>query len=606
VLNLLTLGLTNALFATVLALFVAGLGRILDRRPAARHLAWLLVLVKLVTPPLVNVPLLPPDREPQFIEPVVVHLSQVTPEAIEIERPIEISTVGLLASGPTVVADEPAGIRWKELGPTAIGGVWLAGSLITLMLAAVRIQRFRRLLRDSEPASYEVQNQVAKLAARLGLKRVPEAWWIDARVTPMLWAVGVRPRLILPRHLWKGLDGRQRSMLLVHELAHLRRGDHRIRLFELAVTSLYWWFPVTWWARHALRDAEEQCCDAWVVWIFPEESRTYAETLLETIDFLNPTGFVEPLLASGFGRVRHLRRRLTMIMLGSTPRTLGWRGALAALSLSALLLPIHPIWAQKASDEPDRRAQGTETIEIRGPGEVSYANVHEGSKADIEVTRPAITLRVATDGKESRIEGGSIEEVIKILEKRIQILKKEKEEGGKDSTEDHIRALNKAVEDLRKARPTLANSHATALFPRADSTNLSTHPAVVYRLAGVHGNLNNPEQNARIEKARARIESIRKELTSKQKELADAEQELAKLGGFFSWGTEPVRFQMEMVPAPLEHVTVQNRVVSRPVKASGATLSGKKDSERIESLEKKLADLLKEVKDLKDRQTRDR
>ena len=136
----------------------------------------------------------------------------------------------------------------------------------------------------------------------------------------MLWASGGWPRLIIPTELWKGLDERQRGTLLVHELAHLRRGDHRVRIFELVVTALYWWNPVLWWARQALRDVEEQCCDAWVVWAFPEAAKSYAETLLETLDFLNQSELSEPLLASGFGKVQHLRRRLTMIMSGTTPR----------------------------------------------------------------------------------------------------------------------------------------------------------------------------------------------------------------------------------------------------------------------------------------------
>ena len=53
------------------------------------------------------------------------------------------------------------------------------------------------------------------------------------------------------------------------------------------MTALYWWNPVLWWARQALRDVEEQCCDAWVVWAFPDAAKSYAETLLETLDFLN-------------------------------------------------------------------------------------------------------------------------------------------------------------------------------------------------------------------------------------------------------------------------------------------------------------------------------
>jgi len=49
--SLFTLGLVNAASATVLAILVAGLGRLLAGRPAALHCLWLLVLLKLVTPP---------------------------------------------------------------------------------------------------------------------------------------------------------------------------------------------------------------------------------------------------------------------------------------------------------------------------------------------------------------------------------------------------------------------------------------------------------------------------------------------------------------------------------------------------------------------------
>src|SRR5438046_913360 len=53
---LLHIGLGNAVAATALALVAAALGRI-ARRPALAHALWLLVLLKLLTPPLVWLPL---------------------------------------------------------------------------------------------------------------------------------------------------------------------------------------------------------------------------------------------------------------------------------------------------------------------------------------------------------------------------------------------------------------------------------------------------------------------------------------------------------------------------------------------------------------------
>ena len=49
--TLLCIGLTNALAATVLAVLAAGATRAL-RRPALAHGLWLLVLLKLLAPPL--------------------------------------------------------------------------------------------------------------------------------------------------------------------------------------------------------------------------------------------------------------------------------------------------------------------------------------------------------------------------------------------------------------------------------------------------------------------------------------------------------------------------------------------------------------------------
>jgi beta-lactamase regulating signal transducer with metallopeptidase domain len=353
--SLLNLGISNAAAAAVLAFGVAGAGLLLARRPAWRHCLLLLVLLKLVTPPLWEVPVPALDRTPSPEAPARVTVERVEApaefEMVIVESPeepvdpVEVAPAGVV---PAVPEDPGAGIS----SSTCLGMIWLGGTVATFGLAFVRILRFRRLLRAAFPAPDEIQDEVADLAERLGVNRAPSAWLIDAAVSPMVWSLGWRPRLILPVGLWKGLNSHQKSMVLAHELAHLRRGDHLVRLFELAVTSLYWWLPVTWWARRALREAEEQCCDAWVVWAFPDEARAYAETLLDTIDFLTPTPAPEPLLASGFGRAHQLRRRLTMIMLGTTPRNLGAASTLAAIALSAILLPIRPSLAQKPGEEP--------------------------------------------------------------------------------------------------------------------------------------------------------------------------------------------------------------------------------------------------------------
>ncbi len=345
--DVLRTGLSNALTAALMGAVVATLSPLLSRRPAVLHALWALVLLKLVTPPLFEIPV------GRFeTEPAAVGIERPAPaENVEFE-PLDwgwLDAPEIVTFQPEVARSEPPEIEaaspWRLLG-----WVWLTGAVATVLIAGSRILRFHRRLRDVAPAGAAVEAEVAALAAGMGLRRAPRVDVVDARVPPMVWSLGARPRLILPRSLWNGLDARRRTLLLTHELAHLKRGDHRLRWLELTATVLYWWLPVVWWTRRALRDVEEQCCDAWVVWMFPDDARAYAETLLDAVDFLTPDAPPAPLLASGFGKARHLRRRLTMVMQGKTPRTLGWTGSLGALALAGVLLPLGPAWAQKAPE----------------------------------------------------------------------------------------------------------------------------------------------------------------------------------------------------------------------------------------------------------------
>jgi beta-lactamase regulating signal transducer with metallopeptidase domain len=314
--TLLAIGLGNALLATVLALLVAGVARAC-RRPALAHALWLLVLLKLVTPPLIHIPLPWPSASPEVVDPVP------EPPLAELDLP-PMPADGSSDPAPEMEdmepppAEEPvappaAGFPWKE----TMAGVWVAGSLVWWLLAGVRLIRFRRTVGAlARPAPDEVVRRAEELAGRLGLRRCPSVWMVPAALSPMLLALGRSPRLFLPEGLWARLSAEQRDTLLAHELAHLRRGDHWVRRLELLALGLYWWLPVAWWCRRRLQETEA---------------------------FLSrPT---VPLGASGLGQVPLLKRRLTMILGGISRRTLSWVGLGVVLGLGALVLPLMPTLA---------------------------------------------------------------------------------------------------------------------------------------------------------------------------------------------------------------------------------------------------------------------
>jgi bla regulator protein BlaR1 len=389
---LLDIALRNAGMAIVLALFAAAAGS-MCRQPALKHSLWLLVLLKLITPPIVGIPLpefawlhaatsehassggdeslprlegpsgpwnldidiVPEDGAVETAAPSPVDTQLPPPLGPELPLWAEQETPALPAAvAEPSLEDRYWSIPWRWLVPV----VWLSGSAWWFALTTIRIERFQRSLKYAIPASPTLEQQARELARRLGLTYCPAIWLVPGRISPLVWSLGSTRRLFLPVKLWERLNNEQQATLLAHELAHLRRRDHWVRSLELVVTGLYWWHPVVWWACRELREAEEQCCDAWVVWAFPDSARAYATALVETVDFLSETAVAVPAVASGFGHVHDLRRRLTMIMRGTTPKALSSVGLLAVLGLGICLLPLLPTQAQ-----PPAKAAPQETAE---------------------------------------------------------------------------------------------------------------------------------------------------------------------------------------------------------------------------------------------------
>jgi hypothetical protein len=85
----------------------------------------------------------------------------------------------------------------------------------------------------------------------------------------------------------------------------------------------------------------------------PDAGRTYASALLDTLDFLSTAQAAVPPLASGLSQLADLKRRLTMIMRGNTPRSLTWPGCVAIITLGLTVLPMLPSLHGQAPNRPE-------------------------------------------------------------------------------------------------------------------------------------------------------------------------------------------------------------------------------------------------------------
>jgi beta-lactamase regulating signal transducer with metallopeptidase domain len=342
--TLLEIGLSNALAATLLAL-VAWVGSRVCRRPALAHGLWLLVLVKLLTPPLLQVPMSweastrPPPPEPAAAVP-----QAATPEPPDREE--VLAQLQALERAPDEAGAEPTPPALDVRQGVAL--LWLTGSVLWFGWIAAYLLRFRRLLRPATAAPTDLEARVEELARCVGLRRAPRVVLIPGRLSPMVWSFLGRPSLLFPTGLLEQLSVSQRDTLILHELAHLARRDHWVRWLELLASGLYWWLPVVWLTRRELHAAEEECCDARVIDVLPGSGRAYALALVQTLAFLSPSRRPPlPVAASGVGPVPQIQRRLMMILGNQSSPSLTRLGGMALLTLAVLGLPWAPGLAQQ-------------------------------------------------------------------------------------------------------------------------------------------------------------------------------------------------------------------------------------------------------------------
>jgi bla regulator protein blaR1 len=593
-------GLSNAVSATLLALVVACLGRVLARRPAVLHCLWLLVLLKLVTPPLYEVSIPWPEPSTSAEASASASAAIVVERGTETAEPSDLDDVVLELHAPSVTGGDTQGrplaglwlVDWSAIDWMRLAClIWLGGTVTTLVVSITRILRFQRLLRASRPADLDTQDWVDQLAASLGLDRAPSVWWTEGKLPPLVWSLGRQSRMIIPTALWKGLGEKERSTLIIHELAHLCRGDHHVRILELLVTALYWWHPVLWWARQALHEVEEQCCDAWVVWSCPDAARSYAETLLETLDFLNQSDLTEPLMASGFGRVHHLRKRLTMIMSGNTPRLVGLWGTLGSLGLGVLLLPVNATWAQKPEEPQEvkivvKTDDAAKDIALAEADVITAVVAAAGTSEDAKANE--FKFEFKTDDSPA-IVAGSVDDAIKKVKQQLDSIRKEAHPSDKVLAKK--KALERVVAELEKVAKSDKDDKSVSDKQKVEKSLRQ----VIVRQVEDNKKLT-AEQKAEIEKATALVKKLADEVRSKQKELVEAKTKLAKL----STATRRKAVLAVAGDGRLKELPAMAKkplgVISREVTIRPDAPAGQK---RIDDLEKKLEKLLEEVASLK-------
>jgi GWxTD domain-containing protein len=202
---------------------------------------------------------------------------------------------------------------------------WLIGvclSHVWQLAGMVSVWRLRR--RGVWPAGDVWARQLTQLCHRLRVSRpvtLLESVMINAPVV-----IGhLRPVILVPAGLLANFPAAQMEAVLLHELAHIRRCDYLVNIFQRWIEALFFYHPAVWWISHVIRTERENCCDDIAV-IADGDGQRYAQALAS----LEESRVLQPALSASAGPLADRIERILQRNAGT-----GFRGGISSFTLVA-------------------------------------------------------------------------------------------------------------------------------------------------------------------------------------------------------------------------------------------------------------------------------
>jgi len=309
-----------------------------------------------------------------FEAPVVVDVPD--PLILELQEPLATRDAPQLISMPPpiptpIVADElptsPTQVTLLERVVRWLPCFWLAGAPLVFVVFATGLMGAERLSRESRRLeSSDLPAICERLASSLKIVRHVVVRVSDRINSPVLLGI-LRPVILLPPAAISGWSPDQIEMVLLHELAHVRRWDNLVNLLQRVVESILFFHPAVWWVSRWVRLEREFACDTVVV-AQTGRPNTYAEILARLTVPNIPVGAAAGAMAENDTVVRI--RRILNLEDSSMKLSHKVLGVCSILILAPVLL----VAANAARSDAD---------DTQGPHPVTAEQVEDGaSEAD--------------------------------------------------------------------------------------------------------------------------------------------------------------------------------------------------------------------------------
>jgi beta-lactamase regulating signal transducer with metallopeptidase domain len=239
-----------------------------------------------------------------------------------------------MASGSTWGSMHPAinlPARWAVFGFM----IWAFGAALAmarLLSGLWRLGRLRRSCTAVDAVNFD--RSLRTTVEAIGASGATVASSESVRVPA---AIGFWKRtIVLPAWTLREMAAEDLNVILLHEFAHLRRGDDWTNLIQKVVRALFFFHPAVWWIESRLSVEREMACDDAVL-AETANPRGYASclvTLLEKSLAHRPANSQWAMVQAAVDRAREASLRLARILDTKRPAaTRVWKPALGMVAV---------------------------------------------------------------------------------------------------------------------------------------------------------------------------------------------------------------------------------------------------------------------------------
>ncbi|SHN37167.1 M56 family metallopeptidase [Chitinophaga sp. CF418] len=216
---------------------------------------------------------------------------------------------------------------------------------IKLTLDLLQLQQIKK--KQVLPIDEAWEKHLQKLAAQLKIPRRVKLLISQYIQVPVM--IGfLKPVILLPVAMFNNLTAEQLEAILLHELAHIKRNDYLLNIFQSIVETILFFNPFVWWISKNIRLEREHCCDDLVL-TNQVQPLHYAKALVALEEYRLT---VNAMAMAAADNKQHLFHRIKRIMEMKTKNINYTQKLLAVMIIAVGLVSI--AWLNPSNKEEQR------------------------------------------------------------------------------------------------------------------------------------------------------------------------------------------------------------------------------------------------------------